>query len=232
MRQKLRVVFVESETAENVGFIARTMKNFGFSELWLVSPKADLRDAKRTAMHSAEMLERATIVPSLRDALADTDFRVATTATRPRSEANIKRTFITPKEFALRWSETDGITALIFGREGNGLMNDEIDMCDFVVSIPTSQDYPEMNVSHSVAIILYELFNVGTKHPLRKGADAELKMYIAETFSQILDRVDMPIHRRSMSSRVLRNLLGRSYVSRREATILLGVLRRINSKLQ
>lgn len=232
MHQNLRVVFVESESAENIGFISRAMKNFGFNELWLVNPKVDLRDAKRTAMHSEEILGKAVVVSSLDAALAGTSFRVATTATRPRSEANVLRTYITPKEFALRWSETDGATALVLGREGNGLTNDEIGACDFVVSIPTSQDYPEMNVSHSAAVILYELFTVGTQHRLRKGADPEQKKRIAEVFSEILVRTDMPTYRREMSSRVLRNLLGRSYISGREATIILGVLRRINSKLQ
>ena len=47
--------------------------------------------------------------------------------------------------------------AILFGREGDGLSNKEIEDCDLCVSIPTKTTYQILNISHEAAIIFYEL---------------------------------------------------------------------------
>ena len=149
------------ETGENAGFLARTMKNFGFDELWFVKPVVDVKLlGAKTAMHAADVLDKAMIIDDLKGALEDADVVVGTTSTRPTSEKNFTRNYVTPREFAEAWSRTSGLTALLFGREGSGLSNKELDACDLVVSIPTSKLYPAMNISHSAAVILYELLSL------------------------------------------------------------------------
>ncbi|MEM0121377.1 MAG: RNA methyltransferase [Thermoprotei archaeon] len=231
MNQRLRVVFVGCETGENAGFLARTMKNFGFDELWFVNPLVDVKLlGSKTAMHALDVLHRAIITYDLDDALNDVDTVVGTTSVRPVSEKNFTRNYVTPKEFAESWSKTKGLTALLFGREGTGLNNAELDMCDFVVSIPTSEAYPALNISHSAAVILYELaVHGGALRPRRKTASRSEKELLVKIFLNLLEMINEPEHRKNTARRALLNMLGRSYVSKREAATLIGSLRRIST---
>jgi TrmH family RNA methyltransferase len=228
MRQ-LRVVFVGCETGENAGFLARVVKNFGFREIWFVSPLVDVKKlGAKTAMHAVDVLERARIVDSLNEVLIDTDLLVGTTSTRPKSDKNLLRNYVTPREFASAWAQSNGVTTLLFGREGTGLSNRELDMCDFVVSIPTSRAYPAMNISHSAAVILYELANaVGVVKAPRNSASREDKELLLDLILGLLSKTNEPPHRSLLVKRSLRNILGRSYATKREVAILIGALRRI-----
>lgn len=230
MRRNLRVVFVGCETGENAGFLARVMKNFGFRELWFVKPLVDVKQVGlKTAMHAADVLREAFIVEELEEALKGADTVVGTTSTRPVSEKNFLRNYVTPKEFASNWACSTGTTAILFGREGSGLTNSELDRCDFVVSIPTDEAYPAMNVSHSAAVILYELAMVAnTVKLVRRTASREDKEMLVDVFLGLLEKAQQPEYRRLAVKRALRNLLGRSYATKREVAAITGALRRLN----
>jgi tRNA/rRNA methyltransferase len=226
--RELRVIFVGCEKPENAGFICRVMKNFGFHELWFVNPIADLSLATITAKHAIDILKNAKKVASLHEALKDVDIAVATTATRPKSRRNILRNYITPREFAENWAQSRGKTGLLFGREGIGLTNEEISMCDFVVSIPTSEEYPEMNVSHSAAVILYELAIAEERvKAIREMAGEQEKQMLINILKECLLNTSMPKHKLEVAIRVFRNVIGRSYLSEREAKVMIGVFRRL-----
>ncbi len=155
-----RVVLVEPHYGGNIGSVARLMENFGVRELYIVNPLADPfgDEAMRWAVHAKKTLESARIVGSLEDALSDCAVIAATTA-KPGPKM-VRRTPMTPKEFAEKfagyWNSEDRV-ALVFGREPSGLTNEELDLADFTITIPTSREYPAMNLSHAVAVILYEL---------------------------------------------------------------------------
>lgn len=230
MRERLRVVFVGCETGENAGFLARVMKNFGFRELWFVSPLVDVKQlGLKTAMHAADVLEKAVIVDELKQAIEGVEVVVGTTSTRPVSEKNFLRNYVTPREFAAYWASSKGSTALLFGREGSGLTNSELDECDFVVSIPTHEEYPAMNISHSAAVILYELaVGSGVVKPSRRPASREDKELLVQIFLDLLSKTNQPEYRMLSVKRALRNVLGRSYATEREIRALTGALRRLN----
>ena len=167
--------------------MARLMKNFGLRELYLVSPRADrLSDeARQYAVHAQDILFSAKVVPSLQEAISDALVVVATTA--KILEKRVRRTPITPRRMAEVLSpywESDEVVAILFGREPSGLTNEELDTADFTVTIPTSPDYPSLNLSHSVAIILYELYvsrhSISLKHPVPKRAWDTLKRFLRE----------------------------------------------------
>ncbi|MEM0360521.1 MAG: RNA methyltransferase [Candidatus Diapherotrites archaeon] len=153
------VVLVGCEYEENLGLVARAMKNFGLKKLVLVSPKADKESEKALsrAMHAREILKRAKIFESLEKALALADVSVATTSKTSKSPG-CKRKAVSPEFLAEKYSGTKAKIALVFGRESIGLSNSEIEKCDFVVSIPASKKNPVLNVSHAAAIVFYELF--------------------------------------------------------------------------
>jgi len=158
LEDNISVVFVEPETPGNIGFIARTMKNFGLKKLILINPCELDEEAYLYAMHATDILENSITFKSLNDMLdkLPVDFLVGTTGI-PGGSYKLERLPLRPEQFA-KALNTNAKIAILFGREGNGLTNEEILECDIIVSIPTSQEYPIMNVSHAAAIIFYEIF--------------------------------------------------------------------------
>ena len=156
-----RVVLVQPHYAGNVGSVARLMSNFDVPELYLVDPLVSPLDgeAKIWAVNAKDVLENARIVGDIEAAVKDCAVVAATTA-QPGPKM-VRRTPITPKEFAEQFGDywgSDDCVAVIFGREPSGLTNKELELADLTITIPTSSRYPAMNLSHSVAVVLYELY--------------------------------------------------------------------------
>lgn len=148
------IVLVEPAGALNVGSIARAMKNMGLRRLILVNPQCDpnSEEARRMAVHAADLLAKAEVVADLPAALAGCQRAIATTA---RSRA--LPTSLEPPRTALPWLLRAGPTALIFGPEDRGLSNAELNYAQRFVGIPTSDGYPSMNLAMAVAVCTYEL---------------------------------------------------------------------------
>ena len=126
-----------------------------------------------------------------------------------------------------------GNIGLVFGREGNGLSNQEISLCDVVVSIPTHESYPILNVTHAAAIIFYEIFKKENMYPSENMEEASKieKESLISTMNEIIDKLDYPPHKSKNASTVFRRVLGRSFISGREAHTLKGALRRIKMRI-
>jgi len=155
---KVRIVLVEPHEAGNVGAAARAMKNFGFTDLWIAGKRAQRLDnvSEWWAKGANDVTESATRVETLEEALADVHLSVATTAVRGRQVFEQ----LAPHEVAQLASEHlsgDQVLAVVFGREEFGLSGREVAMCRRTAVIPTSPDFPTMNLAQSVAIFCYEL---------------------------------------------------------------------------
>ncbi|RLE52096.1 MAG: RNA methyltransferase [Candidatus Methanomethylicota archaeon] len=227
------VILVEPECAGNVGFIARVMMNFGFKNLVIVNPKVELDgDARIFASHAVEVLENAVVVDSFDEAISLVDFAVGTTS-RIGGDYNVLRVPITPKMLVERIFDFKGRVGLVFGRESIGLTNEELASCDLIVTIPASEAYPVLNVSHAVAIILYELFTYRRKFGagrFREASRVEKEMLI-KYFEALLEAIDYPEHKRSIAHLIFRHVIGRAFISGREAYTLMGVFRSALIKL-
>ena len=156
----LRVVLVRPSVAGNLGAVARLLANFGVPELRLVRPHADPCDeqARRLATHGESVLTTARSFATLREALADC---VLTLATSARTQGLFRQQSLTSLDRIASLaigSQQHGPVALVFGPEQTGLLNDEITLCHYLITIPTHPDYPVLNLSHAVAICLYELY--------------------------------------------------------------------------
>jgi TrmH family RNA methyltransferase len=116
----------------------------------------------------------------------------------------------------------------MFGRESSGLNNQELTHANIVVSIPTSHKYPSLNLSHAVAVILYELFLVqGVPTIIRELSTQKEKALLLQFISQITPYLHIPPYKERVLKNVFKNLIGRAILSRREANSLLGLFRRI-----
>jgi tRNA/rRNA methyltransferase len=221
---RFRIVLVRPENEGNIGAVARAMANFGFSELYLVSPVKIGDEGRKRAKHGNFILDSAVHVVQLEDALKDCDTVVGTTGIRNTGERRFLRNFETPRGFAEHAMNKRRTYAILFGPEGLGLSNQELGSCDMLISIPTSEKYPVMNLSHAVSVILYELFLTGYEQIAVKRSVALDRRKVNEYFALLLDAVDYPSHKREKARLMFRRLIGRADMSKWEFFIMMGVL--------
>lgn len=229
---RFRVVLVEPEKEGNIGSVARSMKNFGLTDLRLVSPKTAIgEEAYRYATRGQEILDKAQVFKTLHDALRDVSRVVGTTAIAGKSTRNLLRITIDPAQLASRMAETTGSVALLFGRESSGLSNTELEQCNLIVNIPANEDYNVLNLATAASIVFYEIFKetrparASSPQPSRQSVER-----LASIFSALAEAADIPAHRRRLADRAFRNVLAKSVASRREVSLIMGVLRRIRDK--
>ena len=113
--------------------------------------------------------------------------------------------------------------ALLFGPEDSGLAQDELLRCDLLVNIPSSADYPVLNLSHAVTIVLYEIF---VQHPKKGGpraASLEERNMLFEFFDDLLDAIDYPEFRREKTKVMFRRMMGRAIPTKWEFHTIMGV---------
>ena len=232
-KENIYIVFVECETPGNVGFLARTMANFGLKNLVLINPTKLTNEAYYQATHGKYIVENAKIYPTLDDFYQSQriDFKVASTGMAGGSY-NLSRIPIRPEELGKSMNISNKI-AILFGREGDGLSNKEIGDCDICVSIPTDPTYPIMNISHAAVIIFYELFK--NKHDygvegLNESTSLE-KEYLVSDMNDLIDFLDIPEHKKNNSKKTFNNIISRAFITGREAHTLKGILRRLKNKL-
>ena len=232
-KENIYIVFVECETPGNIGFLARTMANFGLKNLVLINPPTLTNEAYYQATHGKYIVENAKIYPTLDEFYQSQriDFKVASTGMAGGSY-NLSRIPLKPEELGKSMNVSNKI-AILFGREGNGLTNKEIDDCDICVSIPTDPTYPIMNISHAAAIIFYELFK--NKHDfgvegLSESSDLE-KEYLQKDMNALIDSLDIPEHKKKNSKKTFNNIISRAFITGREAHTLKGILRRLKNKI-
>jgi tRNA (cytidine32/uridine32-2'-O)-methyltransferase len=152
----IRIVLVNTTLSANIGAAARAMKTMGLSDLCLVDPKLfPHADATALASGASDVLARAQIVPTLEDAIADCSLVIATSArsrTIPWPLMNARQA-----GEAVRIEAAVHKVAIVFGREDRGLTNEELQLCNYHVCIPTNEEYGVLNVAAAVQVLAYEV---------------------------------------------------------------------------
>ncbi len=154
----IKVVLVGPLYGGNVGSICRAMANTGLSNLTLVAPAATLNyaEARMMAVAADSILEARKEVATLEEAVGDCGLVMGTTARLGLYRQHAR----TPREWAPRILESAAANkvALVFGRENWGLTNEEIAICTNMIQIPSSEEYPSLNLAQAAMICFYELF--------------------------------------------------------------------------
>lgn len=231
----VRIILVEPQEAGNVGAAARAMKNFGFTDLWIVGGKTERTDDVSSwwAVGAIDVVNNATRVDTLEEALADCHLTVATTAVRGRHVFEQMH----PHDVARLAEETlsdEHRIGVVFGREKFGLSGAEVMLCQRTASIPTWPEFPTMNLAQSVAIFCYEL----GKGLRPKRADAEpaphhLVQHLNEHTRRLMHEIDYFGDKNP--DRICSELLalaGRASLTMREASLLLALVRRLEARLR
>lgn len=156
MLENIRIVLVNTSHPGNIGAAARAMKNMGLSRLYLVSPKEHPTfDAYSRAAGADDVLADAVVTGTLVEAL-DGCVWVAGTSARERA---VQWQQHDPRECAQSCLEqsVQGDAAIVFGRERSGLTNEELELCNALVHIPTNPEYSSLNVAAAVQVLCYEV---------------------------------------------------------------------------
>jgi len=218
------IVLIEPLYEGNIGSTARAMKNFGFNRLVLVNPCKIGEPARLSASHAKDILTNAEYL-SLDEVYDRSTLTIATTGELNKSVCkSMRMPYYSPKELREMVGDIDGRVAILFGRENWGLNNDEVRRCDVVCTIPTSQEYPILNLSHAVCVVCYELANLpkGT-YPLASHLEME---FFYRHFNEFLDKIDHPDFKRESTLMLIKRILGRTRLTTREVSTLHGLLRR------
>lgn len=223
---RLRVVLVEPEGEINVGFIARLIENFCVDEFYIVNPKINITDARRFAARASHILDKVVIVNTLNEALKGIELSGCTSAKVGSAGDYLRHSVSIEKfvELALCYKSV----ALVFGRESVGLTRNELRQCDLVVYIPTSPKYPALNVSHAVAIALYELFKKRSLGELEKldYANALYLKVIDKYIDELSDIVLNDARQREGASMSLKRAIRKAMLTKTEAGLITVLLRK------
>jgi tRNA/rRNA methyltransferase len=228
------VVLVEPQLGENIGAAARAMANFGLSRLRLVAPRQAWPNARARIMAAGadRILDAADLYDGLEAAIADCTFVVAATArahdqAKPVVGAAEAAALLAPRVAA------GELAALVFGRERNGLENDEVALADRILTLPVNPAFASLNLAQAVAIVAYEWFKLasGAKLPFampEKSAPAPKEQLLAffASLERELEKVEFfrPPDKRETMQINLRNIFTRMQPTRQDIQTLHGVI--------
>jgi len=225
----VHIVLVETSHPGNIGAAARAMKTMGLSSLRLVRPRYfPSAEASTRASSATDVLAAAQVFESLDDALADCGHVLGASA-RMRS---LPWPLVGAREGAGIAAEYASRTpvAVVFGRERNGLSNEELERCHQLVNIPANPEYSSLNLAASVQIMAYELRMTGDVPPLPSDSDSppasgremeDLYRHLQETMLQT-GFLDPKAPRLLM--RRMRRMFNRARLEQVEVNILRGLL--------
>ncbi|BCS96004.1 tRNA (cytidine/uridine-2'-O-)-methyltransferase TrmJ [Desulfoluna limicola] len=232
--EQISIVLVEPQGPLNIGSVCRSMMNFGFSKLVLVNPQCDhlSGDALRMAVKTKRLLEEAVVVDTLADALKDVHCAFGTT----RRFGKYRNVFFSPEETAekLHPMGEDVKAALVFGREDKGLKTEELDLCQYFITLPTDEAYPSMNLSHATTVCMYEVRkrltgsspqSIEERIPATNESLERMLRHMQQTLLDIeyLDPLS-PDH----LLRTYRRIFGQSGLTERDVNVLQGLWSRID----
>ena len=225
----IRIVLVGTTHPGNIGAVARAMKNMGLTDLALVDPRYfPDKEATARASGAEDLLEQATVVATLAEAISDCVY-VAGASARSRA---INWPCLDARDCAIRLLDESrkGTVAAVFGPEKSGLANSDLDLCDVLLTIPTSPDFSSLNLAMAVQVVTYEIRAAQARKLPEYEADAPLATSAdLERFYEHLERVltdvqfldpDNPRH----LMRRLRRLFIRARPDQNEVNILRGIL--------
>lgn len=226
----IRIVLVGTSHPGNIGAVARAMKNMGLSDLALVNPKYFPHEqATARASGAADILERATVVTTLAEALTDCIY-VAGASARSRT---INWPSMGPRDCAERMIQesVSGKVAAVFGPEKTGLHNDALDLCHTLLTIPTDPGFSSLNLAMAVQVLTYEL-RVASMLDAGPGFDVEAPSATGEEMEHFYTHLENvltdiefldPENPRHLMRR-MRRLFIRVRPDKNEINILRGIL--------
>lgn len=228
------IILVEPQLGENIGAAARAMANFGLSELRLVKPRNGWpsREAQIMASGADRILEEAALFDDVKTAIADCNFVFAATARAHDQAKPVVGADEAARTMAPRLAGGEKV-AVMFGRERNGLENDEVGLADRIITLPVNPAFASLNLAQAVVIVAYEWFKLATGGALpfsmpQKSPQAskqQLHAFFAD-FESELEKIEYfrPAEKHGTMAINLRNIFNRMQPTKQDIRTLHGAI--------
>lgn len=241
-KMEISIVLVQTWRPGNIGSVARAMKNMGLTDLRLVNPVHPLDDeAEALAAGATDLLESARYFTSVEEAVADRTHILATTARKREAAFPVSFSY---DVFDQLKAEGASKVAILFGRERTGLHNHELALAHRLIFIPTSPDYPSINLAQAVQILSYEAFKVISGPDLSQTNDSVPQLQTGnkassqateawlKKLSGVIEQHELVSSRRQApTEKQLRRLLLNTHPDEHDMEVLSGILAIVDRKL-
>ena len=238
IKNQVQIVLVETSHPGNIGSVARAMKTMGLQNLVLVKPRNfPSKEAFVLSGNAQDLIEQAVVVNTLDEAIKNCTNIYATSA-RTRS---ISWPIITAEMAGIeinKFAREEKKVSIIFGREDRGLTNEELQKANKHILIPSSEDYPVLNIAMSVQVIAYEIFkNANIEVDINWQDYPELN---SEELSMLIDHFIDTSYKLNLfdednAKKILvriKRMFTRLKPDKMEGNFLRGFLTRINKKIK
>ncbi len=234
MINKICFILIKPQLPENIGFSARGLKNFGFKNLDLVSPKETWpnRKAISTSVGAKDILKKTKVYSNIKDAIDKYDIIYASSARR----RDLNKRHLSFNQFIqnLKKNKKKKI-GILFGPEASGLSNDDIAYSNYIFKIPVNKNFESINLSHSIIITCYEIFkNLKPAYfkKEKKLIDVVSKKKLNTFVNFIENRLEKkeffsPAEKKKTMLINLRNIFGRTQLSNKELRILSSIFSKL-----
>src|SRR5574344_1151023 len=226
--------------SRNIGSACRAMANCGIHNLRIIGTKKediDIEAVYRLAIHASPIFDSAAFYNTIAEATSDCSFAAGTTRRQGKKR---KGTLLLPEELvkiadnATDSSGKNAKAAIIFGNEQSGLSDDEIESCDFGVTIPSSEEFGSFNLSHAVQIICYELFRASSvvKTNGRESISRDEVKTVVQNILEDLEQVGFfSYHGKEKNEELWNGILTRAALSKEESLLVQKTFDRVASMM-
>ena len=236
MKSKFGFILVKPQLGENIGACARSMKNFGFSKLYIVEPKINFPNhkAKATSVGAYDVINKAKVFDKVENAIKSFNIVISLSA----RQRDINKKHLSLQEFQNIVKKKNLNIGLMFGPEASGLSNKDLSFSNYILQIPTSSKFKSLNLSHSLTLICYEIFkmlnsNMIKKKNLNLKISSKLKISSLVThLTNLLEKKDFFIPKEKKHSMILNinNLIYRLQPNDKELRILASIISSLSKK--
>ncbi|MDA4111264.1 MAG: hypothetical protein OK439_01900 [Thaumarchaeota archaeon] len=247
------VAVVEPEFGLNVGYLARTMANFGLSKLFVVSQQPmdseNISRARLFAAHGRWLIDKIEYLDSFERLRRKYKLLIGTTAIEATRKSNLTRRTIAvdacAAKLAPRLNGGKVSCCFVFGRDSTGLTNDELKLCDYCLTIKTGSEYNTLNVSHAAAIFFYEFSKNLSKvdsildHRPKRNQEGLIQTSTRNQrdrairlFERLGEDAEFKQYKRALLRETLKRMFGRGDPTLRELYLLMGLASKASSKIR
>jgi len=234
------IILVEPQLGQNIGAVARIMLNFGYTELRIVRPRDGWpnHDATVNASGADEVLEKAQIFDSTEEAISDLQLVYATT---PRNHDMIK--MIESSEGAAKRLapeiQNGTRVGILFGCERAGLNNDDVALCQGIITIPTNPDFSSLNLSHAVSVVCYAFMAAVDQPAIERFRTGKTSIADQSDLISFYDYLESSLEesgflrhekKRPVMVRNIRNIFNRMNLTKQEIQTLRGIFKSLRGE--
>jgi tRNA/rRNA methyltransferase len=227
--KNISIVLVKPQIGENIGATARAMKNFGLSNLSIVSPKEKWPNTKAiyTSVKASDIIYRTKVFNTTSDALIKSDIVFATTA-RIR---NINKKILNLSDAVKIIHSSKKKISILFGPENAGLSNEDLISSNYLLKIPTDKKYESLNLSHAVSVVSYSLYCSKFKNAKYNNTDKSeiaTQKDLFKFYDFLIGNLEKtgffrPAEKKSFMIKSIKNIFAKQPLTSRELRTLMGI---------